>query len=48
MEVEEGAGEGEEPGGWYWFAKLGLMDQDDITCESMERVRGSFALSLLL
>ena len=45
----EGAeAEGEEPGGWYWFAKLGLMDQDDITCESMERVRGSLALSFLL
>jgi hypothetical protein len=34
---KETSGEGKEESGWCWFSCFGLLDQDDITLESLER-----------
>lgn len=43
VEIEEEAeqfnDDDDEERGWSWFVQLGLMDQDDITCESMQHVQ---------
>ena len=38
-EVDRFDDEGANGAGWFWFAQFGLMDQDDVTSESMSRMQ---------